>query len=212
LNPQEFAKLHPKLFHVTRADALPSIERHGLQSTNALLDLFEISPLLRAEIALHPRKTYLDLSHVDHGTVTLNHQKPLVESALIKCLDDGLSVPDWIDKLNSRVFFWPDDKRLNTFLQSNTKLGLPMCILSLDTLTLIQVFWDQMEVSPMNSGNTRRKPLKRGHSTFSSLNELDYAIWRRASGGRNLRTIREVIVKDKIPDAMNYVTKVHHFQ
>ena len=37
----EFVNRHPYLYHMAEGDAWKSIERHGLRSTTALLDLFE---------------------------------------------------------------------------------------------------------------------------------------------------------------------------
>jgi hypothetical protein len=36
MRTDDFVALHPRLFHMTSADAWPQIERHGLRSVTAL--------------------------------------------------------------------------------------------------------------------------------------------------------------------------------
>jgi len=42
MDPELLIKTFPRLYHMADRDAWPSIQRHGLLSTTALLDLFEI--------------------------------------------------------------------------------------------------------------------------------------------------------------------------
>jgi Family of unknown function (DUF7002) len=43
ITPEEFANHYPCLYHMAEANIWPSIEKHGLLSTTALLDLFEVN-------------------------------------------------------------------------------------------------------------------------------------------------------------------------
>jgi hypothetical protein len=41
-NRQLLARFYPRLFHMSHSGSWPSIQQHGLLSTTALLDLFEV--------------------------------------------------------------------------------------------------------------------------------------------------------------------------
>ena len=43
MSPEEFSEIFPSLYHMAELGTWESIRRHGLLSTTALLDLYEIS-------------------------------------------------------------------------------------------------------------------------------------------------------------------------
>jgi hypothetical protein len=53
----EFAATYPQLYHLAEAGSWPSIERHGLLSVSALLDLFEVDGNRREELESQVRQS-----------------------------------------------------------------------------------------------------------------------------------------------------------
>jgi len=47
---------HPRVFHTMSATAWPSVQRHGLLSTQQLIDLFDLDATERDRLLSAPRK------------------------------------------------------------------------------------------------------------------------------------------------------------
>jgi hypothetical protein len=69
LTPGYITERWPRLYHMAEAGSWPSIERHGLLSTTALLDLFEISGPRREAIESARRPESVKITHPLHGEV-----------------------------------------------------------------------------------------------------------------------------------------------
>src|SRR5689334_1706087 len=67
----QLAAQYPRLFHLAEDGAWANIQRHGLLSTTALLDLFEISGARRNELERHHRPDRVTLQHPRWGAVVL---------------------------------------------------------------------------------------------------------------------------------------------
>lgn len=203
MTPEELADLHPRLFHVTEPGAWPTIKNHGLMSTATILDLFEVGDPLRSEVAYNCRPKQVPLSHSDHGQIVINDNKPMNEKALTKCLDDGLTPKDWLAILNSRVFFWSTEEGLSRLLGAKMNQGRERLVLILDTFRLARAYADQIEICPINSGSTIRKPARRGLTTFTPLKAKPYREWQKQRGQRD--KILEVTVLGQVPDAEAFI-------
>jgi hypothetical protein len=210
MTPEELAERHPRLYHITEADAWPVIAQRGLLSTHRLLDLFEVDPERRAHLATRRRPQPVALTHPEHGQVVLNDQGPLSEKALSSCLDDGLAPADWLALLNDRAFFWADQASFDRHLSSWRNHGRPHLVLVVDTLSLARAYAGRIEICPINSDSTMRRPARRGLGTFTPLEALDFETWCRKRGQRD--TIREVVVREGVDDIGRYVIEVrdHH--
>lgn len=103
MTPEEIAESWPRLFHMAEAGSWPAIQRHGLLSTTALLDLFEVDERARAELEAKRRPTSVEIRHAVHGTATIRDNKPINETVLRRTLV-GMSEPAWYRTLNVRVF------------------------------------------------------------------------------------------------------------
>jgi hypothetical protein len=198
MTPEELSCRHPRLFHVTLGGMSESIVARGLRSTSRLLDLFEVTGEKRERIERRRRPNSETIHHPMHGTVIINDQRPMTEAALTGCLDDGLMPADWFALLNRRVFFWASEDGLGRFLGARANRKRAMEVLTIDTLSLARSHAERMELSPINSGATMRKPVRRGSSTFTPVLELSHAAWSRKRGGRD--RILEVTVLDGVPD------------
>lgn len=206
MTPEDLSARHPRLFHVTEPDAWPSVRRLGLLSTSRLLDLFELPGGQRTALETRRRPAAVPISHPRHGTAILNDNLPLTERGLASCLDDGLAPADWLKMLNDRVFFWADADGLDRLLAARANRGRTRAVLVVDTLGLARAHADRMELCPINSGATLRRPARRGLSTFSPLAAHSYEHWRRLRG--RLDRIREVVVRGGVPDIDRHVVEV----
>lgn len=203
VTPEELAERHPRLYHVTTPGAWPLIERHGLLPTAALLELFGLGSAQREAMVSRRRPESVPVAHPDLGEVLITDNVPLSEAALARCLEDGLTPADWLRMLNARVFFWADRGRLDGLLNARLNRGRAREVLAFDTLGLARAHAERMEISPINSGATIRKPARRGLSTFTPLLAMEYRDWQRRRGGRDV--IVEVTVRDGIPDAARHL-------
>ena len=203
MTPEDLAGLHPRLYHVTAPGAWASIARHGLLPASALLDLFEVDAARRADLTTRRRPAEIRLEHPAHGTAVLSDNLPLSERALAACLDDGLAPRDWLNLLNDRVFFWADLDGLARLLKARINRGRPREVLVIDTLGLARAHAGRVEVSPINSGSTLRRPARRGRATFAPLSAMSYAEWRRRRGGRD--RILEVVVRGGVADIARHL-------
>lgn len=196
MSPDELAALHPKLYHVTTPGAWPSIARHGLLPARGLVALFEHDPGVLGD----RRPGEVRLRHPVHGAAILNDNIPLSLAKLESCLDDGLTALDWLALLNDRVFFWVREDGFRSLLGARANRVRAREVVVFDTLSLVGAHADRVEISPINSGATLRKPARRGLATFTPLASISYAAWRRQRPKSSLDTIKEVVVRGGVPD------------
>jgi hypothetical protein len=155
-----------RLYHLADADNAPSILKHGLLSTERLLGLTGVAETERAAVLHRQRRHSLRLA----DGVTIRDQRPMPPSALAPVLDDGLEPSDWYALLNSYVFLWPDRERMDR--QRRACGDRPQVILTFDAVALFDHFGTHAFLSPINSGNARRKPARRGRDTL-----VPYTTW-----------------------------------
>jgi hypothetical protein len=197
----------PFVYHLAEAENWPSIRRDGLFSTRALLGRTGIDGSMRAvlEREHRPQRTILP-----NGLI-IRDQKPMPPAALPRCLV-GLTVTQWYELLNSKVFFWFDIERLNR--QRRAAGRFTQVVLKIATHRLLDRYASQAALTPINTGNARRKPALRGAATF-----VPYIAWTntgwlseaQALGTRtrplNHRPV-ELTVTDAVPDVMDFVVSV----
>lgn len=207
MSPKDLALLHPFLYHVTEPGAWENIRKTGLLSTSCILDLYTIQGESRAIIEARRRGAEIPLEHDQHGRMVINDNVPLSENALLKCLDDGLTPSDWFLILNKRVFFWSTEESLQRHLNAKLNRNRKREIIVVDTFKLATTHAERMELSPINSGATIRKPARRGLKTFTPLSQYSYTEWRKLRGRKD--TIREVTVREGVLDIKNHVVDVY---
>lgn len=206
MTPQELAGRYPKLFHVTTPGAWENIKKLGLLSTSYLLTLFEIDASSRIEIEAKRRPTEVELKHPKFGNVIINDNIPLSEKALIQCLDNQLKPSDWLRLLNARVFFWSNEERLNNLLNARLNRQRKREIIVVDTLSLALAHAERIDLCPINSGSTIRKPARRGLSTFTPMLKYHFDVWRKLRG--RLDDVQEVTVHGGVMDIADHVVDV----
>jgi hypothetical protein len=206
MTPEELASRHPRLYHVTRPGAWEAISRFGMLPALALLEHFEENQQRRMDLVTKRRPKEVELAHPAHGTVILNDNLPLSERALAACLDDGLTPQDWFRMLNERVFFWVDEGRVAGLLGAKMNRARSREVLVFDTLGLVSAHAERVEISPINSGSTLRKPARRGLATFTPLLAKSYREWQRQRGGND--RVVEVTVRGGVRDIKRYFSAI----
>ena len=196
----------PTLFHMAEAGSWPSIRRHGLLSTSALLDRWEVTGLRREAIEAARRPESAVIEHPTFGRAVVRDQKPMDDAGLSRCLQDGLAPADWYRLLNARVFFWLTRARLLRLLDAKPYRELEHDVLELDAAALVAAYRTQITLSPINSGATRPFPAPRGRDTFLPPGDYPYADWRarRPAGER----VVELSVMGGVPDVARFVRRV----
>lgn len=134
-------------------NALPGILKHGLLSTSALLDLFEIRGERRNQIETRMRPESVIIEHPKHGRAVIRDQKPIVnDERLSTALGGTATTEQWHLLLNSKVFFWVSQERLDTLRRARAYRRDPHLILILDTQRVIETVPDKIWLCSMNSG------------------------------------------------------------
>jgi hypothetical protein len=77
LTAEYLATRWPRLFHMAEADSWASIQQHGLLSTTALLDLYEVTGPERDVIESVRRPESVRIEHPIHGTAWIRDNKPI---------------------------------------------------------------------------------------------------------------------------------------
>jgi hypothetical protein len=193
---EELIQTYPKLYHMAERDAWPSIQKHGLLSTAALLDLFEVEPEQRCVIESEHRPAKVRIQHATRGEATIRDQTPLRPSSLRQCLV-GTTEHEWYRILNSRVFFWLNAQRLTRLMKARAYRNEEHCVLVISADKLVRRYADRITLSPINSGSTIYVPPKRGLGTFLTIAEYPFAE-RKQKAGRD--AVVELTVSYSVPD------------
>lgn len=197
----------PVLYHMAEAGSWPSIQRHGLLSTRALLDLFAVhGPARDAALRTH-RPAGVPLCHKVHGTAVLRDQKPMSDAALRRCLTGGMQPADWYELLNGRVFFWLSRQRLHKLLAGRAYRDADHNVLEVDAAALVAAYRAEIMLSPINSGATfALGPTARGPDTFQPIDAFDFATRRKHHPAPAY--VVELMVGYAVPDIARFVRRV----
>lgn len=194
----EFLARYPRLWHMAADGSWPSIQKHGLLSTFALLDLYGIAGETRNAILSRRRPQSVTISGKGLPDAVIRDQKPMTDAALLKCLGDDLCPRDWYELLNKKTFFWLSQKRLRTLLGARAYRKTPQVVITLDTASLLEHHSAKVQLARINSGATLYKPQPRGKDTFKSIE--DFPLDQMAV---------ELTVEGGVTDVANHVLTVH---
>jgi hypothetical protein len=205
LTPEVLAARYPYLYHMAEEGSWGSIEQHGLLSTTALLDLFEVPAHKRYELEACRRPESVSIHHPVHGTAWIRDNKPINETVLRRTLK-GMTEEQFYRTLNRRVFFWVSLKRLDRLRNAPPYRARQHDILTLDTAALLQRHSDRVELSHLNSGAVHPAAnYARGEGTFSPIAMYAYGERMLVSN----EPLVEVTVLYAVPDARHFVVDVH---
>jgi hypothetical protein len=200
---------YPRLFHMAEDGAFPSIQEHGLLSATALLDRYEINGQQRIAIEARRRPESVTISKEGLPDAVIRDNKPMTDSALEKCLLDGLVPEQWYRILNEKTFFWLHKKRLWRLLDAEAYRAFPQTILTIDTASLVAAHQDKILLSPINSGSTIMKPQPRGPNTFLPISEYPYTDRRKSRSVEN--ALVELTVHYGVHDIKDHMISAHRF-
>lgn len=200
-------ELPNRVYHLAEASNWLSIQRHGLLSANNLFDLAGLRGGDRKQLEWQQRLQHVELTN----GVQIRDQRPMPPVGLEACLV-GMTPGEWYGLINARVFFWLDPDRLNR--QRAACEPRHQVVLTVDTAALVARYSKQLEVTPINTGNARRRPARRGAATF-----VPYAAWIEsgwASEAAALSTPErsrsrlpaELTVVGSVPDVMQFTVRV----
>lgn len=178
----EFCERYPVLYHMAWDGSWPTIRRHGLLSTSALLDVYQVKGRLRTAIESKHRPRSIRLTRDGLLPVVVRDQHPMSEAALRRCLTGGLTPRDWYRILNARVFFWLTEDRLLRMMGSPSYARLPHTVLTLDTRSVASAYWPKVRFAAMNTGCTVPFAHPRGRETFLRPKEFPWEKRKRLGG------------------------------
>ncbi len=199
------------LYHLTQVENWPSIERHGLLSTQALLDLAGLQGVARDCVGHQHRAERVQLPN----GVVISDQKPMPPTALARCLHD-MTPEEWYTLLNSKVFFWLDTERLSRLRR--VYRAQPQILMSIDTQKLLAHHAERVALTPINTGNARRQPARRGVCTFVPYNTWLESGWTSETEALHTRPRSrshlpaELTVAYAVPDVMDFVVNVRRLE
>lgn len=208
VDAREFAARYPSLFHMADERAWPSIHRHGLLSTKAIVDLYNPPASTRAAILTGRRISTFRLEDEDLGAINIRDQKPL--KFLAECLRDGVEPQEFLDALNGRVFFWLSESRLERLLNANEYRGRRQLVLTIDTAKLLATHGSSVELAPYNTGSAHVPPPhtpRRGPDVYVPMASHSFEEWRRMKKGRG-EPIVEFTVPYAVPDIAAFVRRL----
>lgn len=201
LTADYIASRWPQLYHMAEAGSWPSIARHGLLSTTALLDLVEIHGSQREPIEARRRPESIPIHHPIHGTAWIRDNKPINQTVLRRTLV-GMSEAAWYRTLNGRVFFWLTEERLDRLRNAPPYRDREHDILVVSTEAMLNAHSDRIELSPLNSGAVHPSAdYPRGAGTFRRIEDYDWTERRRVAPG-------EPIVERTVPYAVDDIARL----
>jgi hypothetical protein len=204
MDPADIVRYYPRLYHMAELGSWDSVQRHGLLSTRALIDLFEVKEPVRSQILRRRRPEGVPLHHRKHGAAVVRDQIPLREGPLRGCLTD-MTLEEWLDALNSRVFFWLDEPHLETLLGAGAYRDNAHDVLHVDTAALLERHAARVTLSPINSGSTIYNPRPRGSTSFLRIGDYPFEERRRARGKD---AIIELAVDHSVPNIADVLLRV----
>jgi hypothetical protein len=197
-------RLPSTIYHLAEEANFKSIQECGLLSATRLITAAGLTESDRRSLEREQRREHTELA----SGVQIRDQRPMPPDALQGCLV-GLAPADWYGLVNARVFFWLNPGRLDR--QRAACRSRTQVVLAIDTARLIAAYCKQAEVTPINTGNARRKPALRGAATF-----VPYATWLKSGWESETKALgipprrrshppAELTVRDAVPDIMRFV-------
>ena len=199
---ERFSDRYPRLYHMAESGSWYSVREHGLLSTSALLDLFEISGSKRGEIESQWRPNIVPIEHPVHGTAAIRDQWPMPPEHLVMGLD-GITPQEWYRFLNRKAFLWLSEDRLMRMLNARPYRAVAHDVLTLDTRSFLAEYIDRITVCQINSGFAI--PMF-GNVTKRSFESFETIEQRAATQG--LGGLAELTVDYAAPDAWRFVLSV----
>jgi hypothetical protein len=124
------------------------------------------------------------------------------DEMLARVLTGGMPIEAWYREINSKVFFWPWQERLNTYMAAYSDEA--HTILVLDTKALLADYEASVRLAHLASGATRHKSHKRGPDTFQPIETYEFESRRSV--------LAEVAVEGGVRDIEKYLIGVEAWE
>lgn len=168
MKSEDLIKTYPLLYHMAEEGTWPSIQKYGLLTTRQLVELSRPAPDVVEAILNRRRPRSIELT-MEGQTFQVRDQAPLRLNFLESCLQ-GMTVQEWLDVLNGRVFFWLTAGKLAQLLAAQRYRGRAHDVLVVNTKSLLDEYVDNVRLSPVNSGATLYPNASaRGPKTFQTV-------------------------------------------
>jgi hypothetical protein len=197
--------MYPKLYHMAEAGTWESIQRHGLLSASAVLDLSGLKGNQRIAYEVEHRREMLAVPRGGAEQIVLRDQRPMSPERLRLALTDGTTPDQWYQLINGKVFFWAEHHRLLRLL--NAYGNDEHDVLVLDTRSLVTAHLQNVWLCHMNSGNTLPIPHHRGVDIFKRIQDFP-----TKKNGKPAKPVVEVLVDHGVPDVAAHTLEVFRMQ
>lgn len=204
VNQSELDKLLgncPHLFHMAENGAWAGIKKHGLRSTSSLLNLYQIDGEERCRIESEHRNKIVEINSPGLGTAKIRDQLAMDDEGLRRCLPKKICPRQWYEFLNSKVFFWLTEDRLNRMLNAKAYRNTAHEVLVLNTREFVDKYREEIRLCPINSGATKPAYAKRDCSIFYRIDDYPYK--------KHKHRVAELSVDGGIEDITNFVKRVY---
>lgn len=207
MHAEQLVAEYPTVFHTASERAWPSIQRHGLLSTQRLLQLYDVSPNDQRMLLSHQRPHSVELQAPGMPPAVVRDQKPM--KFLREKIAPGESVEEFLTAINARVFFWPSVERLERLQRAKEYRGHAQVILHVSTRMLVDRYESQIELCRFNSGAVMQMnhPV-RGRESWMPIARYPHDEYRRRHG--RVGALAEVTVLDAVPNVLELVVDIEH--
>lgn len=145
----------------------------------------------------------LRLERSDLGAMTVRDQLPL--KFLDQCLHPGVTAQQFLDALNSRVFFWLSTARRERLLNARANKNRPHLVMHIDTAAMLKVHGGRAQLAPYNTGSAHVPTVpKRGPDVFVDLAQYRFD-YRRDKRGKSGELFVEMTIPHAVPDIVTFV-------
>ncbi len=199
---EHFLEKHPQLYHMAEPGAWEGIQRNGLLSTSALLDLYGVVGRRRFDLESARRPESVPLTGRGLSGAVVRDQGPINENKLRQALPDEITLRDWYKFLNGKVFFWATRDRLYRMAKAYGDRSREVVVI--DTRRFVDAYRDRIWLCHMNSGATMFPDHRRSYETFRKIADYPYA--------KRRKKVAEVCVNRSVPDVLGFVRCVRQLQ
>lgn len=211
MKSSELVRLYPRLFHMAADGSWPSIERHGLLSSAELVRVWESQSDTRGVLE-QKRTSPVELKHPHFGTAVLRDQAPIHIPSLERALAGRMTVAEWLDALNSRVFFFLDPTSLFGMLRSPSYRRATHTVLTINTESFVAAHESEIQLTDMNTGFAQPHNHKaRGPETFQPLAVFTHPTREHAHVVKG-RDVVELCISGGVVDIVDHVLQVERFR
>lgn len=156
VNPEQFLTRCPTLWHVGPVGSWEGIRRDGFRTAEQLIQAADLTDEERHTLRTEPRAKSVDLK-VDGNHVRLRDQASLLaRKDLPAILGDEVTVAEWIEMLNARVYLYADSAAMKKARDKYIALDGAQEVVTFSPRRFFDMCRPRIELSAQNSGSIQR--------------------------------------------------------